>query len=239
MLEVQNVIKKFGGLFAVNGVNLSVRKGETVGLMGPNGAGKTTLFNLLTGFLRLDSGTIIFKKQDIRSMSPEKLCKKGICRTFQIVRPFGAITVLDNVVIGALNRSKHVAEAREIANENIKLVGLAPFTYKEANSLTLAYRKRLEVARALATRPELLLLDEVMAGLNPTEVKEMIDLVARIRELGITLFVIEHIMEAIMSICDRIVVLNYGSKLAEGKPVDIAKNPQVIQAYLGEEYELT
>jgi len=238
MLELQNVIKKFGGLFAVNDVTLSVRRGEIVGLMGPNGAGKTTLFNLLTGFFPLNSGTINFKKQDIRFMSPEKLCEKGICRTFQIVRPFGSITVLDNVLIGALNRSKQVDEAREIANENIKLVGLAPFTYKEANSLTLGYRKRLEIARALATRPELLLLDEVMAGLNLTEINEMIDLVARIRESGVTLFVIEHIMEAIMSICDRIIVLNYGSKLAEGKPADIAKNSEVIQAYLGEEYEL-
>lgn len=238
MLKVENLTKRFGGLLALNDITLSVAEGEIVGLIGPNGAGKTTLFNVITGFATPNSGSIDFQGANIESKSPEFICRRGICRTFQVVRPFNNISVLDNVVIGALNRCRSVPNAREMSEEIIKFVGLEGVRQLQAKSLTLGYRKRLEVARALVTGPKLLLLDEVMAGLNATEVNRMIGLILRMRESGMTLFVIEHIMKAIMTICNRVIVLHYGKKIADGAPSEIAKNSDVIQAYLGEEYVL-
>ena len=237
ILEGQGVTKYFGGLAAVFNVDFHVEQGEALGLIGPNGAGKTTLFNLISAALTPKSGEIRFKGRNITGLAPFKICRMGVARTFQTVKIFADMPVLNNVVLGAyfgMSRGMASADAIREATSILEFVGLSAVKATPAKDLTLANQKRLEVARALATRPELLLLDEIMAGLNATEVAEAMELVARIRSQGITVIMIEHVMKAIMSVCDRIMVLHHGAKLAEGTPTEIATSKEVIRVYLGE-----
>jgi len=233
----EGVTKRFGGMTAVNGVNFELRKGEILGLIGPNGAGKTTLFNCISGFLTADEGTITFGGKKINKMHPDKICRLGLGRTFQAAKNFPDLSVRENVRMGALFGQKGVsyAEADRLTDETIAFVGLERYTKVAVPDMTLALQKRLEVARALATRPTVILLDELMAGLNPAEVVEAMALVRNIRENGITVLIVEHVMKAIMSICYRIIALHHGELIAEGTPDEIAKNPQVIEVYLGGE----
>jgi branched-chain amino acid transport system ATP-binding protein len=236
MLQITSLTKRFGGLTAVKGFSCEVHKGEIVGMIGPNGAGKTTVFNMVSGFIRPNEGKVVFEGHDITRSRPDQICYLGLCRTFQIVKPFGNTTVLDNVVVGALARGRPIPNARARALEMVRLVGLYEYRNELAKSMTIGNRKRLEVARALATEPTLLLLDEPMGGLNPTEVKATMGLLRDIVQEGVTILLIEHVMQAIMNVSDRIVVLHHGEKIAEGEPRAIASDRRVIQAYLGEEY---
>jgi len=236
LLKVENVTKSFGGLMALRGVSFEVQEGEILGLIGPNGAGKTTLFNVISGFYRPDQGQVIFDGQIISRLKPYDICRRGLVRTFQVVKPFGNLTVLQNVMVGSFLHTARPAEAEERALDVLNFVGLYHARDKVAKSLTISDRKRLEVARALAACPRMLLLDEVMAGLNPAELGEFLRLIGRIRESGVTLLVIEHIMAAIMTISERIIVLHHGEKIAEGPPQEVARDKRVIDAYLGEEY---
>ncbi len=237
ILEGQGVTRYFGGLAAVSNVDFHVNEGEIVGLIGPNGAGKTTLFNLISGALVSNSGEIRFKGKKITGSKPHQICRGGVARTFQAVKVFANMPVLENVLLGSLfgtSNSISSAEAAREATGLLEFVGLSAMRATPAKDLTLANQKRLEVARALATRPELLLLDELMAGLNPTEVAQAMELVTRIQDKGITIFMIEHVMKAIMSVCDRIMVLHHGEKIAEGTPREIATSRTVVEVYLGE-----
>ncbi len=237
ILEGKGVTKYFGGLAAVSNVDFNVEQGEAFGLIGPNGAGKTTLFNLISAALAPRSGTIRFKGKDITGLSPYKICRMGVARTFQIVKVFADMPVLNNVVLGAcfgISPGMSSKDAVREATELLEFVGLSAVKEIPAKDLTLANQKRLEVARALATKPELLLLDELMAGLNPTELAQAMELVARIRDMGITIIMIEHVMKAIMNVCERIMVLHHGAKIAEGTPQEIATSKTVIKVYLGE-----
>ena len=238
MLSLEHVTKRFGGLTAVRDVTLEVRRGDLLGVIGPNGAGKTTLFNLIGGYYRADEGRIAFEGRDVTGQPAHAIAMLGLTRTFQIVKPFGSLSVLDNVMIGALTRRASTRQARADAERVIDLCGLGPHAAARARALPLALRKRLEVARALATQPKLLLLDEVMAGLNATELAGMVDLVRRLHAEGLTLIVIEHIMAAMMRLAQRIVMLHHGEKIAEGTPREIASDRRVIDAYLGEEFVL-
>ena len=238
MLQLDNVTKRFGGLTAVRNVTLEVRAGELLGIIGPNGAGKTTLFNVISGFYRPEEGRIVFETRDITGQPAHAIARLGLTRTFQIVKPFGNLSVSDNVMIGALSRLASTRDARVEAARVIGLCGLGPHAQARAKALPIALRKRLEVARALATRPRLLLLDEVMAGLNPSELAGIIELIRRVHAEGVTLIVIEHIMAAMMRLAQRIVMLHHGEKLAEGAPADITRDRRVIDAYLGEEFNL-
>lgn len=233
ILEIRHVSKFFGGLSANSDVSFQMEEGMIMGLIGPNGAGKTTLFNCITGYYPPSKGEILFKGERMNGMTPDQVCKRGMVRTWQKVRPLAKLTVLDNVVVGALVRTRSLHEAREIAREKLHVVKLAHRSDFLAGGLPIGERKKLEVARVLATRPDLLLLDEVMGGLNPAESDEIIQLILEIKKSGLTQMVIEHDMKAIMRISDRIVVLNSGEKLAEGSPQEIVSNPQVITAYLG------
>jgi branched-chain amino acid transport system ATP-binding protein len=237
VLEGEKVTKYFGGLAALSKVDFKVDRGEIVGLIGPNGAGKTTLFNLISGALPLKSGVIKFKGEKISGLKPHKICRMGVARTFQSVKVFVNMPVLQNVLLGSLfgtPTGMSSADAAKEATGLLEFVGLSAVIAIPARDLTLANQKRLEVARALATKPELLLLDELMAGLNPTEVAQAMELVTKIRGKGITIFMIEHVMKAIMGVCDRIMVLHHGEKIAEGTPQEIATSKKVIEVYLGE-----
>ncbi|MBN2122849.1 MAG: ABC transporter ATP-binding protein [Deltaproteobacteria bacterium] len=237
ILEGERVSKYFGGLAAVSRVDFSVERGMIFGLIGPNGAGKTTLFNLISASLVPKTGIIRFKGRDITGLTPHKICRLGVARTFQTVKIFQNMRVLENVVLGVFFGSPawvSSARAARDAEEILDVVGLLPARETPARDLTLASQKRLEVARALATRPELLLLDEIMAGLTPMEVAQAMELVNRIRDRGITIVMIEHVMKAVMNMCDRLMVLDHGQKIAEGTPQEIAVNKKVIEVYLGE-----
>jgi branched-chain amino acid transport system ATP-binding protein len=238
ILQAEELTKSFGGLAALRAVSFGVEEGEILGVIGPNGAGKTTLFNVVSGFFRPDRGRVVFAGESVGELRAPQRCRVGLVRTFQVVKPFGNLTVLQNVMVGSFLRTADPGLARERALEAMELVGLSGRRDTAAKSLTTSDRKRLEVARALATRPRLLLLDEVMAGLNPAELAHMLETLKRIRARGVTLLVIEHIMAAIMTISERILVLHHGEKIAEGAPRDVAADKRVVDAYLGEEYLL-
>ncbi len=235
LLQVKSVTKTFGGLHAVQDVSFEMASGTIVGLIGPNGAGKTTLFNVISGYYAPNAGQILFHGKDISGHPPYKLAAVGIGRTFQVVKPFPGLTVLENVMIAALCKHPKKTDAERHAWKIIEETGLADRASQQASSLTLASRKRLEVSKALALDPTLLLLDEVVAGLNPTETDQTIELILKLRDQGITILIVEHIMRVIMNISDHIVVLNFGQKIAEGNPAEVVRNPAVMQAYLGED----
>ena len=238
ILELAGVTKRFGGLTAVSDVSFTVPTGELLGIIGPNGAGKTTLFNVISGYYRPESGRIVFAGHDVTGLPPHQICRLGLTRTFQLVKPFGNLSVIDNVMIGALTRLPTVSSARLEAERVVESCGLGSHAGSHARTLPVGLRKRLEVARALATRPRLLLLDEVMAGLNPTELTGMIELIRRLHADGLTLIVIEHIMAAMMRLARRIVVLHHGEAIAAGTPAEITQDRRVVDAYLGEEFVL-
>ena len=238
LLEGEGVTKNFGGLVAVSQANFHVDEGEIVGLIGPNGAGKTTLFNLISGAIPPKSGVIKFKGENITGLKPHKICKMGVARTYQSTKLFGDLTVFENIFLASQFGQAKTISRSVSEQETLELLDFVELPVKAARTtlakdLTVSSQRRLEVARALATKPQLLLLDEVMAGLNPTEVADAMALITRIRDKGITIFMIEHVMKAIMSVCDRLIVFHYGSKLAEGKPAEIAANQTVIEIYLG------
>jgi branched-chain amino acid transport system ATP-binding protein len=239
MLEVRGVSKSFRGLRAVREASFEVPEGDINGLIGPNGAGKTTIFNIIAGVYAPDCGEIVFDGKPIQGLRPDQICAAGIGRTFQIVKPFAGLSVLDNVIVGALQRSKNVSEARRFSQSILEKLSLAQKRDLPASSLTLPDRKRLEVARALATRPRLLLLDEVMAGLRPTECDQMVQVFRELnRADGLTILLIEHVMRAVMALAKHIGVLHHGELIARGTPQEIVRDPAVLECYLGEETEV-
>jgi len=239
MLRLEGVTKRFGGLTAVREVTLDVGAGDLLGIIGPNGAGKTTLFNVIAGYYRPEAGRVLFEARDITGQPPHLICRSGLTRTFQIVKPFGNLSVLDNVMIGSLTKVTSLRAARADAERVVETCGLAAYATARAKALPIGLRKRLEVARALATRPRLLLLDEVMAGLRPTETDRMVAILRSLnRETGVTILLIEHIMAAMMRLAQRIAVLHHGELIAEGPPARVASDRRVIDAYLGEEFVL-
>ena len=239
LLEVRGVSKSFRGLKAVQGAAFEVAQGDIHGLIGPNGAGKTTLFNVIAGVYAPDAGEILFDGRPIHGLRPDQVCAAGIGRTFQIVKPFAGLSVLDNIVVGALHAFKDLSAAKKHAAEIMEKLGLASRRDQPASSLTLPDRKRLEVARALATRPRLLLLDEVMAGLRPTECDQMVEVFRDLkRREGLTILLIEHVMRAVMALARRIVVLHHGEVIARGTPEEVVRDPAVLESYLGEDVQV-
>jgi branched-chain amino acid transport system ATP-binding protein len=234
ILEVKAITKRFGGLVAINRLNVTIEEGEILGMIGPNGAGKTTAFNMISGFYEEDEGKVIFRGEDITHLRPDEICKKGLARTFQVVKPFSHISVLENVMVGAYNQTSDERVAKAKAQDVLDFLGMSDQADQLAGSLPTAGRKCLELARALATQPKLMLLDEVMGGLRPTEINQMITLVRKIREQGVSLLLVEHVMKVIMSLADRIVVIHHGEKIAEDVPERVVRNQAVIDAYLGE-----
>lgn len=236
ILEVRNLVKVFGGLRAVDGLSLTIDEGQILGLIGPNGAGKSTAFNCIAGVYAPTAGEVYFYGDKTNKQKPWDLCSKGLARTFQIVKPFASKTLLYNVMVGTFSKTRNRMKAEEKALQVLKSLHLYDKKDMKAGNLTIADRKRLEIARALATGPKLLLLDEVMAGLRPMEVDEMVAIIRNLRDNGVTVFLIEHIMRAIMALSDRIVVIHYGRKISEGTPKEVASDEKVIKAYLGEDY---
>jgi len=236
VIEVENVTKRFGGLRALNDVGLKVAGKEIIGLIGPNGAGKTTLFNVICGYLKPDKGKVLFNGRNITGLPPYTICEIGIVRTFQVARPFRKLTVFENVVIGALLRSKSFNEAKQKALTILKLLGMEDFRNLRAEQLGVVYQKRLELAKALTTDPKVILIDECMAGLKPEEIEALKKLLHEIRNNGVSMIVVEHVIRGLIGLCDRVVVLHHGEKIAEGNPHEIIKAPEVKKAYLGEEY---
>ncbi len=236
LLEVQGVTKRFGGLLANDDVSFTVNDGEIVSIIGPNGAGKSTLFNCITGFSRPNAGRVLYYGKDITRFGADRICKMGIARTFQIVQIISDMTVLENAMTGAFLRSDRNGVARRKAEDVLRFTSLFEKRNMAATALTIADKKRLEVSMALATQPKLLMLDEAMAGLTPVELKEMMALIRKVRESGITLVIVEHVMEAVMELSDRVIVITSGRKIVEGPPKEVVVNKEVIQAYLGERY---
>lgn len=236
ILEIKNISKTFGGLRAVNNVSFFAQEHEILGLVGPNGSGKTTIFNVILGLYTPDSGRILFKGKDLVGLMPHEICKEGLSRTFQLTKPFLNLSVFENVKVAAYNRKRDPAEARQNASETLDFIGISRKKDQLAKNLTIPERKDLEIARALATKPEILFLDEPIGGLNEAETVKMMESIKQINNRGITIIVIEHVMKAIMSLSNRIIVLNHGEKIAEGPPYEIARDEKVINSYLGEKY---
>jgi branched-chain amino acid transport system ATP-binding protein len=239
ILEINNLVKDFGGLRAVDTLSLSIKEGEILGMIGPNGAGKSTAFNCIAGVYAPTKGDIFFAGKKINGVKPWNLCKNGLARTLQLVKPFRSKSVLYNVMVGSFATTDKASIAEEKALKVLQSLNFGDKKSERAGNLTIADRKRLEIARALATEPKLLLFDEVMAGLRPAEVDEMVQIIKNLRDQGITIFVIEHIMRAIMALSDRIVVIHFGKKIAEGSPQEVASDENVIKAYLGDEYVIS
>lgn len=237
ILSIQKVTKNFGELKALDAVDVTLNEGVILGMIGPNGSGKTTLFNVISGIYAPASGEVRFKGEKITKKKPHTICRMGIARTFQVVQPFSQMTVLENVTVSALHgRGFGLKDGREKATEVLESVGLKEKIHSLPDNITTPDRRRLELARALATEPEVLLLDETMAGLTPAEIEGVLDLLREMNRRGITIFMVEHIMRAVMTLCERIIVLNYGRKIAEGSPEEVADNKEVIKAYLGDRY---